>query len=96
MTTYQMLEEPNFSANLIVIQKKVSLEHLQKAPLLKPIKLVASISVDNITLLVGLEVPWSNDNSVTHAHPDSFLHSPRYAPYANLSILTSYPDSIET
>jgi hypothetical protein len=91
-----MLDEPVLSANLIVIQKKVGLEHFQKTLLLKPIKLVASISVNNVTLLIGLEVPWSNDDSVTHAHPDTFLHSPGYAPYANLTILTSYPDPIET
>jgi hypothetical protein len=91
-----MLKDPNLNAKLIVIQKKVSLEHLQKTLLLKPVKLVASISVDNVTLLIGLKVPWSDDDSVTNTHPDSFLHSTGYAPYANLTILTSHSDPIKT
>jgi hypothetical protein len=71
-----------------------NLEHLQNTAFLEPIKLISTISPDNISLLITLKVPRYNKDSVPNTHPYSLLHSARNATYPDVTILTSHSDSI--
>jgi hypothetical protein len=89
MNTFEVRNRPQKSLD-------VTSEHLKNAFLLKPIDLVASISIDNIALLITLKVPRCDEDCVPDSHPHSLLHSTRNSTYTNVLILTSDSNSIET
>jgi hypothetical protein len=61
----------------------------------KPVCLISFVSPDNVASFVGLEIPWRDQNDVSHPYPHSPLHFPAYPAEAFMSVLASHQKSVE-
>ena len=62
----------------------------------QPVCLVSLVSPDNVAPLVGLEIPWRDQNDVSHPYPHSSLHLPAYPAEAFIAVLATHQNPIET
>lgn len=62
----------------------------------QPVCLVSFVSPDNVASLVGLEIPWRDQNDVSYPYPHSPFHLPAYPAEALLAVLATHHKPIET
>ena len=61
--------------------------HFEIAFSLQPVRLVASVTEDDIAFFFGLKVPWAHKYYISLADPVSFLHLTPDAAHTGLSVL---------
>jgi hypothetical protein len=62
----------------------------------KPSSFALGVSPDDIATLIGLEIPWGDENNIAFANPDTFLQGPTDAAESSFAVSAFDTDPVIT